>query len=284
MTNIIKAIMNIVENPVSDLGRYSPHSRSSANSMGDRMEEYIKDVFANTIGETDMGKRTTRMAACFSYLGNQNNPPDIILRNGDAIEVKKKENYSSPLVLNSSHPKAKLFSDSNMITDACRKCESWREKDIIYAVGVCNGPNKLAHLSFVYGVDYAASAAIYERIKNTMREGILSIPDVGFDETTKELGRVNRVDPLGITFLRIRGIWQMENPTRVFREIYQRDAGKDFSLMAVINTEKYNSFHEKEELERLANKDQRLKIGDVHIKVPDNPARLKEAKLVTFSL
>ena len=27
---------------------------------------------------------------------------------------------------------------------------------------------------------------------------------------TKELGRVNQVDPLGITNLRIRGMWQIE--------------------------------------------------------------------------
>jgi hypothetical protein len=103
----------------------------------------------------------------FSYLGNQNNPPDIILKNSDAIEVKKIETLGSALALNSSYPKNKLYYDDTRITCECRDCEGkiWESKDIIYAVGVSpKDTNKLKALWFVYGDCYAASREIYQRV------------------------------------------------------------------------------------------------------------------------
>ena len=104
----------------------------------------------------------------FSYIGNQNNPPDLIIRNGDAIEIKKIENLNSAIALNSSYPKAKLHADSPMITKSCRECEDWREKDILYVIGVVAKENILKSLWFVYGDCYAAEKEIYEKIKNTL--------------------------------------------------------------------------------------------------------------------
>ncbi|WP_312907869.1 NgoPII family restriction endonuclease [Tissierella praeacuta] len=280
-TNIIKAIINLVKNPVIELKEYSD-SHNRANSMGEALEEYVKDIFADTVNETDEIVRNRKMSECFSYLGNQNNPPDSIIRYGDAIEVKKIESKGASLALNSSYPKAKLFADSKMITDACRSCEEWEEKDIIYAVGVVNR-NKLSGLSMVYGIDYAASEEIYTRIKTVITDGINSIPDVEFAETN-ELGRVNRVDPLGITYLRIRGMWGIENPVKVFNYIYSRDESKDFNFMALINQEKYDVLDHTEQLEKLAKQVTGLNILNVEIKVPDNPANLKKAKLITFTV
>lgn len=280
-TNIIKAIINVVNNPVIKLISYA-NSHNRANNMGEALEEYIKDIFAGTVNELDLGLRNRKIEECFSYLGNQNNPPDSIIRNGDAIEVKKIESKNSALALNSSYPKARIYSNSKMITDACKSCEEWNEKDIIYAVGVCKN-NILSSLSFVYGVDYAASAEIYERIKNTISEGVNSIQNVEFAETN-ELGRVNRVDPLGITYLRIRGMWGIENPMKTFSYIYKRDDSKEFNFMALINDDKYYSFSEWKELEELSKQKKELEITDVEIKTPDNPAILKKAKLVSFTV
>lgn len=280
-TNIIKAIINLVKNPVIELKEYSD-SHNRANSMGEALEEYVKDIFADTVNETDEIVRNRKISECFSYLGNQNNPPDSIIRDGDAIEVKKIESKGASLALNSSYPKAKLFADSKMITDACRSCEEWEEKDIIYVVGVVNR-NKLSGLSMVYGIDYAASEEIYTRIKTVITDGVNSIPDVEFAETN-ELGRVNRVDPLGITYLRIRGMWGIENPLKVFNYIYSRDESKDFNFMALINQEKYDILEHTEQLEKLAKQVTGLNILNVEIKVPDNPANLKKAKLITFTV
>ena len=279
--NIIDAIINIVKNPILELKEYSI-SHNRANSMGEALEEYIKDIFSGTLFENDKNKRMEIISEVFSYLGNTNNPPDSILRGGDAIEVKKIENKTSSLALNSSYPKAKLYSNSSMITDACRNCEEWKEKDIIYAIGTCE-KNKLTSLIFVYGEDYAAENKIYENVKNKIKLGIETINGLEFSETN-EIGRVNRVDPLGITYFRIRGMWGIENPIKVFDYIYERDNTKQFNFMALINDDKYNSFFNREELENLEKENKYLEIRNVKIKNPNNPAQLRSAKLITFKI
>lgn len=281
MSNIIRAIINLVNDPITELREYS-ESHNRANAMGDALEEYIKDIFAGTVGETDERVRNRRITEVFSYLGNQNNPPDSILRGGDAIEVKKIESKNSGLALNSSYPKHKIYANSRMITDACRRCEEWVEKDIIYTVGVVKN-NILSNLCMVYGSDYAASEEVYTRIKDVISTGVNSIPGVEFAETN-ELGRVNRVDPLGITYLRVRGMWGIENPMKVFNYVYHRNDNNRFNFMALINHDKYATLDYTEELEGLVGQVDGFKIEDVEIKNPDNPAQLKSAKLITFSM
>ncbi len=248
--------------------------------MGEALENYIKDMFAGTNNETDENKRLIKFEQVFSYMGNQNNPPDIIIRNSDAIEVKKIESPLSSLALNSSYPKSKLLSNSPMITAACRNCENWIEKDIIYAIGVVKNLN-LKKLFFIYGNDIAASPQIYERIKKVISSGVKKIPEIEFAET-KELGRVNRVDPLGITYLRIRGMWGLENPTKVFSYVYTPSQNAKFEFTAIINTQKYNTFSLKDrnKLENLSNKG--LSINNIKIKTPDNPSILRDAKLINY--
>lgn len=276
--NIIDAIINLVENPITEIKNHYGN-KNRANNMGDALEEFIKDLFSNTFNINDEKERIEKWSRVFSYLGNNSNPPDIMLRDGDAIEVKKIESYTSSLALNSSYPKNKLYRESKMITDACRNAEVWTEKDMIYSVGVVKN-EKLKRLCFVYGNDYAASTEVYERIKNTIKYGVETIPNVEFSQT-KELGRVNKVDPLGITYLRIRGMWGIENPWKVFSYIYKEDTSKEFNFMCIINEEKWNSFNNVSLLLNL-NIDG-LNICDVKIKDPDNPANLKKAKLITYS-
>lgn len=278
-TNIIRAIINLVSNPITEIMSFY-NSKNRANSMGEALEEYVKDIFAGTVLETDESIRNRKISECFSYLGNQNNPPDSIVKGGDAIEVKKIETKGSSLALNSSYPKAKILANSTMITQACRECEDWDEKDLIYIVGVVKN-NVMSELCMVYGIDYAASEEVYTKIKDVISDGINSIGNVELAET-KELGRVNRVDPLGITYLRIRGMWGIENPMKVFSYVYQRDESKDFNFMALINTDKYDRLKNTEELEKLLGVVEGLNIEDVEIKNPDNPAQLKRAKLITF--
>ena len=283
-SNIIRAIINLVNNPVTLV---SPSLKSSnrVNNIGESLEEYVKNVFSNTFSETDYSKKLEKWNQCFSYFGNQNNPPDFMLINGgDAIEVKKLESKKSDLALNSSYPKAKLFSNSPMITESCKTCEKWDVRDIIYISGVVKNKNLLT-LTMVYGVDYAATASVYERIRDLVKDGIAATPTIEFAETN-ELGRVNKVDPLGITYMRIRNMWHIKNPLNVFDYVYTENSSKAFSFMALINNEKYESFElgDRLELEKLSQKCKNLKIDDVKIKNPNNPVQLKEAKLITFSI
>lgn len=281
MTNIIDAIINLVTNPKFELKAYS-ESHNRANNMGEALEEYVKDIFAGTVSEKDENVRNQKLSEVFSYLGNQNNPPDSMLRGGDAIEVKKIESNDSSLALNSSYPKAKIYCDSPMIKKECRICEKWDVKDMIYAVGVVDA-NNLKSLALVYGNDYCAEKSVYEQIKSVIKNGVESISGVEFSET-KELGRVNRVDPLGITYLRVRGMWGIENPFSVFNYIYKRDYSKDFNFMALINDEKYYSFNNYNKIEELCEYIPSLHIENVKIKNPNNPAQLKSAKLITFTV
>lgn len=281
MTNILQALKNLTENPITDISaRYQARGRNRANNMGEALEAYVKDLFCNTFDMQDETEKNRICSEKFSYIGNQNNPPDLMISNGDAIEVKKIESVGSQIALNSSYPKDKLYSDSPMITQDCRECENWREKDIIYIVGAMQ-QDKLKALWFVYGDCYAASKDIYERIKNKISEGVNSLPDVEFSET-KELGRVNKVDPLGITYLRIRGMWGIDNPLHVFDYITNIEKDDDLTVNAIMLTEKYNSFpkSDREAIENIVTDN--LTISDVEIKSPNNPARLLNAKLIRF--
>ena len=279
MTNILEAIVNIANNPVVAIRNHYT-GRNRANNVGEALEMFVKDAFANTIQEQDIQVKNTRYNQVFSWLGNQNHPPDIMIRQGDAIEVKKTQSANSDLALNSSYPKSNIQSNSNMITQECRTCENWTEKDLIYCVGHTTD-DSIKSLWMVYGNIYADKHETYQVIKQKITDGINEIPNVELAETN-ELGRVNRVDPLGITNLRIRGMWQIQNPRRVFN--YLHTTGDTFELVSVIPTNKYNSFsaESKNRIENLENPN--LSIANVQVKDPNNPANLIDAKLIIFKL
>lgn len=279
MTNILEAIVNIANNPVVAIRNHYT-GRNRANNVGEALEMFVKDAFANTIQEQDIQVKHTRYNQVFSWLGNQNHPPDIMIRQGDAIEVKKTQSPNSDLALNSSYPKSNIQSNSNMITQECRTCENWTEKDLIYCVGHTTD-DSIKSLWMVYGNIYAAKHETYQIIKQKITDGIKEIPNVELAETN-ELGRVNRVDPLGITNLRIRGMWQIQNPRRVFN--YLHTTGDNFELVAVVPTNKYNSFptDSKNRIENLGNPN--LSIANVQVKDPNNPANLIDTKLIIFKL
>jgi len=278
MTNILEAVCNIVnQNNFKIRALYS--GRNRANSMGEALEKYIKDAFADTFDIESEEERMKVFNQNFSWLGSQNNPPDIMIKGGDAIEVKKTQSANSSLALNSSYPKADLRHTSPMITKECKECEEWRVKDLIYCVGHTND-TELKSLWVVYGNIFAAKHETYQRIKDTISEGIKTIPDVVFSET-KELGRVNQVDPLGITNLRIRGMWQIENPRKVFDYLHQSE-NKEFELVCIITNEKYNSFNKESRNKIEGIKIKGFIISEVKVKDPNNPAKLIGCKLITY--
>jgi hypothetical protein len=276
MTNILEAIFNIVN--YQNFNIKTIHSgRNRMNSMGTALESYVIDAFANTFTVNDELKRQQIHNQKFSWLGNQNNPPDAMIRNGDAIEVKKTQSPNAGLALNSSYPKSTIRSKSTLIAKGCRECETWEERDIIYAVGHTTD-DTLKSLWFVYGNIYAADHETYELIKNTIKTGVNEIPNVEFADT-KELGGVKRVDPLGITNLRIRGMWHIHNPRTVFNYLHTK-TDKDFELVCIIPTEKYNSFPKESRAKLEGINENDFSIEDKQIKDPNNPAKLMDCKLI----
>lgn len=282
MSNTIQAIINLINRPQLELVDYY-NSRHRANSEGGSLEEYIKDLYAGTFDETDENRRKEKIDEVFSYLGNDSNPPDAMLRGGDAIEVKKNESAKKDIQLNSSYPKRKLESTSSMISQDCRNAEDgeW-VKDLLYVIGHVKN-KQLKSIFMVYGDDYAASKDVYLGVKQNIKEGILNTPGLEFVET-EELGRINMIDSLCITRLRVRGMWILQNPWKVFEYVTSLDTGKEFEFCAIINKVKYESFPEHKVLEKLVGKKEGLAINDIEIKDPNNSKELIAAKMIRFSI
>ncbi len=280
-SNILKAMNNITLYGSNELLKFYVQN-NRANNMGDALEVFVKDVFCDSFNFNDE-EAMEKYNDAFSYLGNANNPPDIIIRGGDAIEVKKIEGFKS-IALNSSHPKRKIYNDSPMITKKCKHCEDdiggWSEKDIIYFIGNVQ-KNKLKCLTIVYGDCYAASDGVYFEIKNKIKNNIEKLNDYSF-VPTNEIGKLKKVDPLGITDLRIREMWHIENPRKVFDYVLDKfyDKNKEMNVFLIMKSAKYNSF-DKEDRELIEN-NPFLTIEDIKIKNPDNPTDLMDAKLIYY--
>lgn len=277
--NILTAIINIVKSQNTNL-QESYIRANRANSVGDALEKYIVDSFSGTILEADEESRNQKVSEVFSYLGNDTNPPDGMLKGGAAIETKKIESRTSQLQLNSSSPKSKLYSSDSRLKQAARDAENWTEKDFIYSIGFVKDKH-LKELALIDASVYCADKNIYEDIFEKIKDGIDSIPNVSFSPT-QELGRVNKIDPLGITSLRVRGMWLLDNPFTVFNYIYTPKSEADFNLFALVSDKHFNDFKNKEQLLELSNSFDSLSIVDVQVKSPNNPAQLLDCKKITF--
>ena len=283
-TNVLIALKNILVSGVNTMPSVTDHkSNNRINSAGDLLEYYVKDSFCgDSANMTTTNEKLTEYQKYFSYLGNASNPPDFVIQRGPAVEVKKIQGVNANgLALNSSFPKDKLHSDDFRIKKECRECENefggWTEKDMIYAVG--NVKDNLLHsLWFVYGDCYCADQSYYERIADTIKDGVASIPDVEFGET-KELGRVNKVDPLGITYLRIRGMWGIEHPSAVFRPLLNT-TNTNTNIYVLMTKESHDNLDEVPDLNHFINQGT-LTVEDIEIPNPNNPAKKLAAVLYT---
>lgn len=280
MGNILSAIksivaissLDVIENPNEII-----HNR--ANQMGAALEDYVKNAFANCMGQNPKEIIHAR-SQTFSYLGNNNNPPDAMLIGSDAIEIKKLESLgTSQLQLNSSYPKNKLYPDNPKISNTCRTCEDWDEKDMLYVVGQVKN-QELHNLFFIYGDLYCDSHEVYENVENVIKEGFHSLEGVELSETN-ELGRVNKVDHLEISDLRVRGMWLIKSPFIQFDYLTEEINDYSFKLVALIPEYKYNSFENVDEFEEFC-EDNGVSISDEEIEDPQNPANIIKSKLIIY--
>ena len=280
--NILTAIDNIIKFESYDLRSYASKYLNRINAVGEQLEFFIKDALANSL-DFPQNKKELAYSRVFSYSGNQNNPPDVIIKESDAFEVKKIESPNSVLALNSSPPKNKLLSNDIRITGACRNCEKnkWAEKDLFYVVGHAI-EGKIKYLFFVQGTCYAANSDVYDKIHSPIKKEIGSVLDsLGLEKgETVELGKIRKADPLGITELRIRGMWQIQNPLSVFKEFCKIGDNEKFHLFALIKKDKYNSFPREDSKKLESNKD--ISIKEIRIKDPNNPVKFIDAKLISF--
>ena len=100
--SILNLILNLKNNTFTNEVEIKK-SNNRINDVGDGFEEYVQRIF---LGNLSFSKKNINKI--FSYIGNKSNPPDLIIKNGDAIEIKKRQSFGGDLALNSSYPRDKL--------------------------------------------------------------------------------------------------------------------------------------------------------------------------------
>ena len=125
---------------------------------------------------------------------------------------------------------------------------------------------------------------VYDKIHSPIKKEVDSILDsLGLEKgKTVELGKVKKVDPLGITELRIRGMWGIKNPVTVFDYVVPINPKSKFSVNVIMLKEKYLSYplEDRKNIENLTKG--KFLIKDIKIKSPNNPAVFLDAKLMQF--
>ena len=280
-TNLLKGLLNIQSYGDNDLNKIvmvKDDPTPIVNKRGNPLDFFVRDALCNSFTIKNPKTKMDIYLKEFSHFGDQNNPPDIMIKGDDALEVKKVEKFGGgSIALNSSYPKNKLHKSDSMLTEKCRMSERWDEKDIIYCIGHVFR-NKLKILIFIYGDCYAAKPSFYKKIRESI---ILGLGKLKLNlSKTKELARLNKFDPLGITDLRVRGMFQIKSPIKLFSDFIIPDLEKHLSVFAIMKKSKFDQFN-REDKENIQNS---MNLSDIRIKNPDNPEELMDAKLIDFSI
>ena len=278
----------------NNMGDYAKSYAIKINIVGENQEYYVKDLLTGEFYRSER-ERDLAYSNHYSYLGNQNNAVDAIAKFGDAFEIKKVESRKGSqtvgkIALNNSPPKDVLHSDDQRLRSDVKGIDggNWKQKDIFYAVGSTIG-QKVRYLYFVQGTCYAARNEVYQSVFDNVRKRIqdtVKLSGLEFMDT-KELGRIHRVDPLGITDFRLRGMWEIRNPADVFSGIAPIDSKPEFTCFAIMEQQKFLEESSKrssvygnfsEEIEGGP-----VSLENVKVKDPNNPAKLKDAVSIKVS-
>jgi len=240
------------------------------NSQGEMLELFVRDLFSGSYLTKNWEEKEKNWNNCFSHLGSNSLPPDFITHDGIAIEVKKSQKVST-IHFNSSYPK-KYYLDK----------EKKINLDTVYIAGTLSKKNELEMLWFVCGDCLFARNDVYSSKREKLKEYIGSSEEENKQKTTKELGRYNKIDPLGITDLRIRGMYQVKHPRKVFDyllEDIQLENNK-VNCFALVLESKWEKFSPKlkSQIEKLTD----LTVKKVSIKDPDNPQQRVSAMFIHF--
>ena len=69
--NIINAIINLI-NAVSTNIETFTEGNNRANNMGEGLENYVRDLFADSLSEANPNNKRVKLNQAFSYLGSKN--------------------------------------------------------------------------------------------------------------------------------------------------------------------------------------------------------------------
>jgi hypothetical protein len=283
--NILTAIKNISDFKTNNMRDYfKEYATPQIKTPRQQLEYYLKDAISGSFKSAKEEKAKDRYSGVFSYLGNKINPPDMILEGGDALVLKTSKTYKASLTLSNSPPKDRLNWNDPWIFRNRRTIGSgqWNSKDIFYVNGWIE-KGKIKYLYFVQGRCYASEESVYNKKIADLKKNIENYLAAEGLEVNKTigLGKASNIDPLGITNLRIKYIWKIQNPLIAFSDIYIYDKKKDFTLIALMLKNKFDSFPEND-IDAIM-KDKQINVSDVKIKNPNNPEKKIQAKLITIS-
>jgi len=295
MRNIIDAIISLTEITNFSVAAYKS-SNDKVKGRGASFEDFARNLFAGSL-ESDKDERARKLVREFSYLGGDKNPPDAMIRGGDVIEFKKVGNKNTPwLQLNSSSPAQTLQSNSPHIEKKCKNAEKWKRKDIIYTVGALD-KGEVRRLWMVYGSDYCDSNRSYlkllKSLKNALRHEIKGKSQYGYDSDSKEPLRVKSgIDHLNVATLRMRAMWSIQSPWRVFSDQYEAALKKHksvahstgtFEFVAIINDKKWKALGNAKKLLSKSMKKKGVMVYDVEVRKPDTRDEMTHAKMVIYT-
>jgi hypothetical protein len=280
-SNILRAMVNIAARDQFLLA-HEEQNQNRINRLGEKLEVFVQQAFANDFETRTKLEFAQRAQDIFSYVGNNSNPPDLILCEGDAIEIKKLQSLNSTISLNSSYPKSQLHADSSLLNQACRNCEPspWTSKDLVYVVGsVIN--QLLKQLWFVDGACYAANRDVYEQVFIRVSRALHQAEHVEFMQS-RELARVIHVDPLERTVLRVRGMWEIQHPNVAFKDLTIPTPNENFRMLAILRESKYQQILRSDptlelELDRLG-----IQRTSEQVLDPNNKAKLLDVRFVQY--
>tara|TARA_Y100001936_G_C16048845_1_gene656432 strand:- start:1108 stop:1971 length:864 start_codon:yes stop_codon:yes gene_type:complete len=281
-TNVIKSFINIVQ---SDLTSYESSINPYKNRIqiqGERFEVFIKNSFANTFQISDVSKVEQIYSEFFIHQGSANHPPDLIIRNGDSIEMKKNESkLSSNIALNSSWPRTKLYSYDEKLTKKVSNLIPKGGIDNLYAVGTYNKKNILNQLLYFYGDCFYKNTNFY-RDKYSQIQKKLSEFDLN-KKSSKELGGISNFDEIDRSSLRIRGMFQAKNPMIIDTIKNLLPSSQNFQMILIMRESKYQTINnlDKTELENLNS--QYIIIKNIDLIDPDNSKKHLDVKIIIYT-
>ena len=273
-SSFLFALIQLYKLKVRNIGHFYKNKISlenRMNSQGEMLELFVRDLFSGSYLVSNWEEKEKKWNDCFLKLGSLSRPPDFITRDGTAVEVKKTKT-SSTIHFNSSYPKKHYPFDKEKKTFL----------DTLYIIGKLSEAKDLEMLWLVGGDCIFAKNELYKQHKKKIKEYIDSVKDKDKQGTTVELGRYNEIDPLKITNLRIRGMYQIKHPREVFDYLLEDiQIKKDkVSCFALVLESKWENFSPKlkSQIEKLID----LTVKKVSIKNPDNPQQRIPARFIYF--
>ena len=283
--NILTAIKNISDFKTNNMREYfKDYATTQIKTVRQEMEYYVKDAISGSFKSVKDKKPTDRYDGVFSYVGSKNKPPDMIIQGGDVVVIKTIKTYKGSLTINNYPPKDRLKWNDPWILKNCREIDGgqWNSKDIFYVIGWTE-KRRMKYLNFIQGCCFIPEEEVYNKKIHGLKKNIFNyLESEGLEaSSTIGLGKVNNTDPLGITNLRIKGVWSIMNPLKIFSDTFSYDKNRDFTLIVLMFKNKFDSFP-KNDIDAIVN-DKQIEIKDVKIGNPNNPQKKIDAKLITTS-